>query len=86
MTKNEKALLLTVGRLLRAHLADHMISVDDAHSQDWRDLNESLAPFDPEGHGGDFKSHEQSELCQSFERLRASLPAHPGSKRRGDTA
>lgn len=50
MTNNERNLLLTVARLVRAHLADHMNHPDVSDlnlDQDWADINESLAPFDP---------------------------------------
>lgn len=46
----ERALLLTVARLLRAHMSDHMNHPDFSEiDQDWLDLNEALAPFDPTG-------------------------------------
>jgi hypothetical protein len=48
MTDNERGLLLTVARLLRAHMADHMNHPDfsDIHL-DFCALNDALAPFDP---------------------------------------
>lgn len=44
------ALLLTTARLMRAHLADHMSTpnVNEMDlSDDWNDINDALAPFDP---------------------------------------
>jgi hypothetical protein len=43
----ERILLLTVARLLRAHMSDHMHHPDFSDiDQDWADLNEALKPFD----------------------------------------
>lgn len=48
MTDNEKKLLLSVARLLRAHLSDH-INEGPCHKyshEDFRDLHDALKPFD----------------------------------------
>lgn len=48
MTEAERELLLTVARLLRAHMGDHMNHPDFSEiDRDWQDLNEALARFDP---------------------------------------
>jgi hypothetical protein len=51
MTEAERGLLLTVGRLLRAHLQDHKrpmgLSTADME-QDLECLDEVLGPFDPD--------------------------------------
>jgi hypothetical protein len=48
MSPAERSLLLTVARILRAHMSDHMNHTDFSYiDQDWRDLNDALAPFDP---------------------------------------
>lgn len=48
MSGDERWLLLTVARLLRAHMGDHMNHPDfsDIHL-DYVALNDALAPFDP---------------------------------------
>jgi hypothetical protein len=45
MSDQEKSLLLTVARILRARLAAPTTSED--HNQDLRDLSDALAPFGP---------------------------------------
>ncbi len=47
MTKEERELLLTVARFLRAHMNDHMNRDFSYIDQDWTDLNDALRPFDP---------------------------------------
>lgn len=50
MTESEKKLLLSVARLLRAHLGDH-INEGPCHKyshEDFRDIQDALRPFDAE--------------------------------------
>ena len=53
MTKEERELLLTIGRVLRARIKEHEISQNDR--DDIADLSEALAPFEAsKDHGGDY--------------------------------
>lgn len=50
MTVQEKELLITIARILRAHLGDH-INEGPCHKyshEDFRDLQAALKPFDAE--------------------------------------
>lgn len=56
MTHREQELLLSVARILRAHLKDHAYHQGfDQAMADHAELDMALKPFDPEPeHGGDF--------------------------------
>ena len=59
MTFDEKALLLTVARTMRAKIRDEIYAEQAA---DLEALNEALAPFDPDPqHGGDFEQGAATE-------------------------